>query len=76
MAFFLKILPWIQITLSVLLMAAVLLQQSAAGIGGAIGGSDVSATFHTRRGFERFLFISTFILAFLFVLAALAAIFF
>jgi protein translocase SecG subunit len=76
MAFFLKILPWIQITLSVLLVTAVLLQQSAAGIGGAIGGSDVSATFHTRRGFERFLFVSTFVLGVLFVLASLAAIFF
>jgi protein translocase SecG subunit len=54
----------------------VLLQQSAAGIGGALGGSDVSSTFHTRRGFERFLFISTFVLAILFVLATLAAIFF
>jgi preprotein translocase subunit SecG len=76
MAFFLKILPWIEIVLSVLIVVSVLLQQSAAGIGGALGGSDVSSTFHTRRGFERFLFISTFVLAILFVLATLAAIFF
>lgn len=69
----LKILPWIQIVLSVLLIIVVLLQQSAAGIGGAISGGDSSVTFHTRRGFERFLFIATFILGILFVSAALLA---
>ena len=34
-----RILPYAQITLSVLLIASILLQQTAAGIGGAFGGS-------------------------------------
>lgn len=71
-----QILPWIQIVLSVLLVVVVLLQQSSAGIGGALGGgSDSSSTFHTRRGFERFLFIATFVLSFLFVVSAFLAVF-
>ena len=72
MEIFSKILPWIQIVLSVLLIATILLQQSSAGLGSAFGG-DSSATFHTRRGFERFLFIATFVLGALFVLSAVAA---
>ena len=67
-----QILPWIQIVLSVLLIVVVLLQQSSAGLGSAFGG-DSSATFHTRRGFERFLFIATFVLGALLVVSAVAA---
>jgi protein translocase SecG subunit len=67
-----KILPWIQIILSILLIATVLLQQSTASLGSAFGG-DSSVTFHTRRGFERFLFIATFVLGALFILSAIAA---
>ncbi len=70
-----QILPWIQTVLSVLLVGVVLLQQSSAGIGGALGGGDSATTFHTRRGFERFLFIATFVIAFLFVASALFAVF-
>ena len=68
-------LPWIQIALSILLIASVVLQQSAAGLGGALGGSDASVTFHTRRGFEKILFYSTIILGILFVAAGLLAVF-
>ncbi len=67
-------LPWIQIILSILLIVVVLLQQSSAGLGSAFGG-DSSVTFHTRRGFERVLFIATFVLATLFVISAVAALF-
>jgi len=35
-----NILPYAQIILSVVLITAVLLQQSAAGLGGALGGGD------------------------------------
>jgi protein translocase SecG subunit len=72
MASITRILPWIQIILSILLVTIVLLQQSAAGLGSAFGGGDSSATFHTRRGFERFLFIATFVIGTLFVLSAVA----
>ena len=64
--------PYIQIGLSVLLIAAILLQQSAAGLGGAFG-DNFSAGFHTKRGFEKTLFNASIVIAFLFVLSALVA---
>ena len=69
-----SLLPYIQIILSVLLVVAILLQNSEASAGGAFGGSDNfgSAT-HTRRGFERVIFIATIVLAVLFVLSAIVA---
>lgn len=66
------LLPYVQIGLSILLIAAILLQQSAAGIGGAFG-DNFSSTFHTRRGFEKTLFNSTIILSILFAVSALIA---
>lgn len=67
------ILPIIQIVLAVLLTVAVLFQQSEAGAGGAFGGSDSVSSWRTRRGFEKFLFSATILLAVLFVASALAA---
>lgn len=67
------ILPIIQIVLAVLLTVAVLLQQSDAGAGGAFGGGDSVSTWRTRRGFEKFLFIGTIVLAILFIASALIA---
>ena len=67
-----SVLPYIQIGLSVLLIAAILLQQSAAGLGGAFG-DNFSAGFHTKRGFEKTLFNASIVIAFLFVLSALVA---
>ncbi len=66
------LLPYIQIGLSVLLIACILLQQSAAGMGGAFG-DNFSAGFHTRRGFEKTLFNTSVVLAVLFVISALLA---
>jgi preprotein translocase subunit SecG len=67
-----SLLPYIQIILSVLLVGAILLQRTGAQLGGAFGGSDnFSSAFHTRRGFEKGLFITTIILAILFALSAL-----
>ncbi len=66
-----SVLPYIQITISVLLIIAVLLQQSGAQNGGALGGSDSSGSvFHTRRGLEKLLFISTIVLGALFALTS------
>ncbi len=65
-------LPYIQIGLSVLLVAAILLQRSAAGLGGAFGDNFASG-FHTRRGFEKTLFNATIVIGVLFVASALIA---
>ena len=68
------ILPYAQIILSVVLITAILLQQSGAGLGGALGGSDGDAFHHTRRGFERFLFYLSIVCGILFTLSAFLAI--
>lgn len=62
-------LPYVQITLSVLLVAAILLQQRGSSLGGAFGGDNFSSAFHKRRGAELFLFKFTIGMAVLFVLA-------
>ena len=72
MDFLATILPWIQITLSLLLAGSILLQQSGAGIGGAFGGAE-GGGFHTRRGLEKVLFRATIVLAILFALSAFVA---
>ena len=60
------VLPYLQIGLSVLLIACVLLQQTGAGLGGAFGGDNFSAGYHTRRGTEKYLFYATMVIAILF----------
>jgi len=73
MAVLANFLPWIQIIISVLLVVVILFQQrGAGGLGGAFGGGE-SASFHTKRGFERILFISTIVLAVLFAATSLLA---
>jgi protein translocase SecG subunit len=65
------ILPYIQITLSVLLVAVILLQRGDPELGGAFGGSDtMSSSYFTRRGFEKTLFNTTLVLSVLFVIAS------
>ena len=68
-------LPYIQIILSIILITAILLQQSDSGIGGALGGGDGGGLYHTRRGFEKFLFIMSIVVAILLTLSSLLAIF-
>lgn len=67
------VLPYIQITLSVLLIAAILLQRSEAGLGAAFGGSGDAGFKHTRRGFDKFLFYFTITVAILFAISAFIA---
>ena len=63
------ILPYVQVTLSILLIIAVLMQRSASGLGAGFGGGDdASGTFSTRRGLEKTLFNATIGLAILFVI--------
>ncbi len=69
-----KILPYAQIILSVVLITSILLQQSGAGVGGALGGGDDRSIHHTRRGFEKFLFYLSIVCGILFALSALLAI--
>lgn len=69
-----QILPYAQIILSVILVTAILLQQSSAGVGGALGGGDSGGLHHTRRGFERFLFYLSIVCGILFALFALLSI--
>ena len=67
-----SLLPYIQISLSVVLVAIILLQRTGAQVGGAFGGNDnFSSAFHTRRGMEKILFIITIIVAILFAVSAL-----
>ena len=68
------ILPYAQIILSVILVLAILLQQTGSGLGGALGGNDGGSFHHTRRGFEKFLFFLSLICGILFALFALLSI--
>ncbi len=68
-------LPYIQLTLSALLILVVLMQRTGASLGGAFGADNFSSGFHTRRGFEKTLFRSTIVLGILFALSALASLF-
>ncbi len=74
MNFRVGILPYAQIILSVILVTAILLQQTGAGLGGALGGDDTSGFQHTRRGFEKFLFYLSIVCAILFALLAIVSI--
>jgi len=69
------VLPYIQIVLAVLLMVCVLLQQTGASLGGAFGGDNFTAGYHTRRGSEKYLFWASIIIGILFAAIALLALF-
>lgn len=62
-------LPYVQVSLAILLVVVILLQQRGSSLGGAFGGDNFSATFHKRRGAELFLFKLTIGVATLFVLS-------
>jgi len=70
-----NILPYIQIILSIILIGAILLQQSNAGVGGVLGGGDGGGLYSTRRGFEKFLFVLTIVIGIIFAISSFAAIF-
>ncbi len=67
-----KNLQIIQIIISVLLMAAILLQNRGVGLSTIFGGS--GNIYRTKRGLEKKLFILTIILAVLFFMISLAGI--
>ena len=63
-------LPFIQISLAILLIGAILLQQRGSSLGGAFGGDNYSSSFQKRRGAELFLFKFTIGIAVLFAISA------
>lgn len=63
----------IQIIISILLMATILMQQKGSGLGSAFGGD--SSVYRTKRGAEKFIFRATIVLSVLFLATALANIF-
>lgn len=67
------ILPFIQIILAVALIGSVLLQQTGASLGGAFGGDNFSAAYHTRRGSEKYLFYATIVIGILFAISSFTA---
>jgi len=68
-----KIISISQISISALLIISILLQQRGAGGSAIMGGG--GASYYTKRGFEKFLSIAIIILAVLFIITAIAAIF-
>ncbi len=64
----------IQIVLAVLLIVTVLLQRQGSGLSGAFGGE--GEFHHTKRGAEKYLFVSTIILSILFFGTALVNVIF
>ena len=66
----LSILPILQIAISLALIATILLQQRGAGSSAIFGGGGGSSSYYTKRGFEKILFISSIVLAGLFMVTA------
>ncbi len=69
-----SILPIVQIILAALLILSIILQRSGSGIEGALGGGDGTSFYNARRGFERFLFNFTVVIAILFVVSTVVAV--
>ncbi|MEK9156242.1 MAG: preprotein translocase subunit SecG [Patescibacteria group bacterium] len=63
----------IQMVLSVLLVAAILLQQRGSGLGSAFGGE--GNVYRSRRGLEKVLFAAAIVIAFLFCSVAVFTVF-
>lgn len=60
-----------QIIVSIALIAIILIQQRGASAGGVFGGA--GASYYTKRGLEKILFIATIILGIVFLGLAIAA---
>ena len=66
------VLTVVHIILSILLVAAILLQQRGTGLSATFGGE--GNVYRTKRGLERILFAATIVLAALFIAAAILTI--
>ncbi len=65
----LQILNISQIIISILLVAAILLQQRGGGLSPVFGGE--GGAYRTRRGMEKIVFLATIVLAIMFLATAL-----
>lgn len=63
----------VQIIVAGLLVASILLQQRGMGSSAIMGGS--SASYYSKRGFDKVLFYATIILAFIFLTLAILTLF-
>ncbi len=68
-----RIIQVAQLVISVLLIAAVLMQNRGTGLSGVFGGS--SGVYRTKRGVEKMLFTGTIVLAVLFFGLSIARLF-
>ena len=68
MSFLRSSLPYFEVGVAILFIITVLMQQKGTGLSSAFGGE--GNIYRTKRGLERILFISTIILATLFLLLA------
>jgi len=66
------ILPIAQITVSVLLIICILLQERSSGLSGLFGGGGDGGFYQTRRGLEKAIYWGTIILAIAFAALTLA----
>lgn len=62
----------LQVIVSVILIALILLQERSSGLSGALGGSTEGTPYQARRGMEKFIYWGTIVSAGVFVLLALA----
>ena len=67
-----QILPYIQIVLSLLLIAGILLQRSEASLGAGFGSDNATGQRFMRRGMEKLVFNGTIVVAILFAVSAFA----
>ncbi len=65
------ILPFIQITVAILLIVFILLQQRGTALGSAFGGSEGGGFYSTRRGIQKKIFWATIVCGVLFIGLAL-----
>lgn len=68
-----KILGIAQAIISVLLIVSILLQSRGSGLGAGIG-VDFGGSYHTKRGFEKFLMRSSVVLGALFIVVSIVAV--
>jgi len=62
----------LQAAISVLLIVSILLQSRGEGLG--VLGADLGGSYHTKRGFEKFIFYSSIALGAAFILIALVSV--
>ena len=68
------VLEVIELASAVLLIVVILMQHRGTGIGGAFGGADMS--YRSRRGVEKLLFRATILSSAVFIVSAIARLFF